>query len=178
MEEVIYGLRYYGGWVDKINGKTYPTNSDFTVITRKEPLGVVGLVAPWNYPLLMGAWKLFPALAAGNTIVFKPSEETPLSILRFCELIKEVGFPAGVWNVIPGYGNVAGEALARHPKVAKISFTGSTLVGRKILEASAQSNLKKVHLELGGKAPALIFDDANIGAIIPQIISAAFGNSG
>lgn len=160
--EVIISLRYFAGWADKTTGKTFPDQDGTVFSTRREPFGVVGLVSPWNFPLLMCEWKFAPALAAGNCVVHKPSEETPLTILKLCELFKEAGFPAGVYNCVPGYGHSAGETLARSRRVSKISFTGSTAVGRKILEASAQTNLKKVTLELGGKSPVIVCPDSDL----------------
>jgi aldehyde dehydrogenase (NAD+) len=128
---------------------------------RKEPIGVVGQIIPWNYPLMMVSWKWGPALAAGCTIVLKPAEQTPLSALYVASLAKEAGFPAGVVNVVNGFGPTAGAAIASHPDIRKVAFTGSTEVGKIIMEAAAKSNLKKVSLELGGKSPLVIFDDAN-----------------
>lgn len=125
-------------------------------------MGVVGQIIPWNFPLLMLSWKIAPALATGNTIVLKPSEFTSLSALYLCKLVNEAGFPPGVLNIVPGYGHTAGQALSEHMGVLKIAFTGSTLVGRKILEAAAKSNLKDVTLELGGKSPNIVFDDADL----------------
>lgn len=148
--EVVNGIRYYGGWSDKITGKTYTATDNITVQARRVPFGVVGLICPWNYPLLMAAWKIMPALAAGNAVVLKPSEVTPLTALRFSEIFNTIGFPKGLLNVVPGYGNVAGRALSQHKDIAKISFTGSTVIGREIMENASKSNLKKVHLELGG----------------------------
>jgi aldehyde dehydrogenase (NAD+) len=130
--------------------------------TRHEPIGVCGQIIPWNYPILMWAWKVAPALAVGCTIVMKPSEWTPLTALKLCELVKEAGFPPGVLNTVPSYGNVGGAALASHPGVDKVAFTGSTVTGRKIMEAAAKSNLKKVSLELGGKSPHIIFESADL----------------
>ena len=130
--------------------------------TRHEPIGVVGQIIPWNFPLLMMAWKIGPALATGNVIILKPSEFTPLSALRMVSLIEEAGFPPGVVNVVNGYGATAGQAIAEHMGIGKVAFTGSTLVGRKIMEAAAKSNLKVVTLELGGKSPNIIFDDADL----------------
>jgi aldehyde dehydrogenase (NAD+) len=130
-------------------------------LTRKEPIGVVGQIIPWNYPLMMLAWKWGPALAAGCTLVLKPAELTPLTALAAAALAREAGFPAGVINVVPGYGPTAGAALALHGDVSKVAFTGSTQVGKKIMEYAAQSNLKKVSLELGGKSPLVVFDDVD-----------------
>ncbi|KAK7040691.1 hypothetical protein VNI00_009597 [Paramarasmius palmivorus] len=154
-------IRYYAGYADKIHAKTIETNETKFAYTRREPYGVVGQITPWNGPLLMACLKISPALAAGNTIVLKPSEITPLTALKLASLIKDV-FPPGVVNIVNGLGATAGQALAYHPHVAKIAFTGSTLTGRKIQEASAKSNLKVVSLELGGKSPNIIFDDADL----------------
>jgi aldehyde dehydrogenase (NAD+) len=177
VKETIRLIRYYGGWTDKILGSTYANSGDVTIHSRKVPYGIVGLISPWNYPLLMAAWKLFPALAAGNSCVLKCSEETPLTILKLCHLIKEVGFPKGVVNVLPGFGHIVGERLCRHEKVHKVSFTGSSIVGGKVVKASGESNLKKVHLELGGKSPIVICEDANIDEAVKWSIDAAFRNS-
>ncbi|KAI7883218.1 aldehyde dehydrogenase [Lichtheimia hyalospora FSU 10163] len=151
-------LRYYAGWCDKIHGKVIETEGKLSY-TRHEPIGVCAGIIPWNFPLAILSAKLAPALATGNTIVIKTSEMTPLSALKVAALVKEAGFPPGVINIITGYGNIAGDALARHPKVGKISFTGSTVVGRHIMKTAAESNLKRVTLELGGKSPNIIFDD-------------------
>lgn len=171
-------MRYFAGWPDKIEGATIPVNiPDRLNYTRVEPVSVCGLITPWNYPLLMAIWKLAPALGAGNTIVLKPSEETPLSALYLADLALEAGLPAGVLNVTPGFGHDAGAALAGHQKVSKIGFTGSTVTGRRIVEASA-GNLKKVSLELGGKAANIIFPDADIDKAIAGAFWANFGNNG
>lgn len=171
-------FRYFAGWTSKIEGATIPVSTPNRVNhTRIEPVGVCGLITPWNYPTLMVAWKLAPALAAGNSVVLKPAELTPLSALYLADLALEVGFPAGVLNVLPGYGAVAGAALAAHPGVDKIGFTGSTETGRRIVAASA-GNLKKISLELGGKAANVIFDDADLDAAIPGAFWALFGNNG
>ncbi|ODQ52036.1 putative aldehyde dehydrogenase-like protein C9E9.09c [Saitoella complicata NRRL Y-17804] len=155
-------IRYYGGWCDKIHGKTMEVENSRFMYTRHEPVGVCGQIIPWNFPLLMWSWKIGPAIACGNVVVLKTAEQTPLSALKACELVKEAGFPAGVINVLSGFGKIAGDALARHDKVDKVAFTGSTVVGRAIMKASAESNLKKVTLELGGKSPNIIFNDADI----------------
>ncbi|MDA9639875.1 aldehyde dehydrogenase family protein [SAR116 cluster bacterium] len=171
-------FRYFAGWPDKIEGATIPVNiPDRLNYTRIEPVGVCGLITPWNYPLLMASWKLAPAIAAGNCIVLKPSEETPLSVLYLADLALEAGFPEGVLNVIPGYGAVAGAHLAEHLDVAKLGFTGSTQTGRKIVSASA-GNLKKLSLELGGKAANIIFEDADLDRAINGAFWACFGNNG
>jgi aldehyde dehydrogenase (NAD+) len=170
--------RYYAGWADKIQGKTIPIQGNYFCYTRREPVGVIGQIIPWNFPLLMQAWKLAPALAAGNTVVLKPAEQTPLTALRVGELILEAGFPRGVVNILPGYGPTAGAALARHRDVDKIAFTGSTEVGHLILEAAARSNLKRVTLELGGKSPNIVFADADLNQAIEGSHMALFFNQG
>ncbi len=154
-------FRYMAGWATKIEGNTIPFSPKYFAYTRREPVGVVGQIIPWNFPLLMAAWKLGPALATGCTVVLKPAEQTPLSALLLAELIAEAGFPDGVVNVVPGYGETAGAALAAHPDVDKIAFTGSTEVGKLIVQAAA-GNLKKVSLELGGKSPNIVFADADM----------------
>lgn len=170
--------RYFAGWADKVQGRTIPIPGDYFCYTRLEPVGVVGQIIPWNFPLLMQSWKLAPALATGNTVVMKPAEQTPLTALRVGELIVEAGFPAGVVNMLPGYGPTAGAAIANHMDVDKVAFTGSTEVGHLILEASAKSNLKRVTLELGGKSPNIVFADANMDAAIEGAHQALFYNQG
>jgi phenylacetaldehyde dehydrogenase len=176
-------FRYMAGWATKIEGNTIPLSVPYTpgvryhAYTLREPVGVVGQIIPWNFPLLMAAWKLGPALASGCTIVLKPAEQTPLSALRLGELICEAGFPDGVVNIVPGYGETAGAALAAHPDVDKVAFTGSTEVGKLILRAAA-GNLKKVSLELGGKSPNIVCCDADVEASIPGVSSAIFFNQG
>ncbi|KAN0019102.1 hypothetical protein ACTFIU_002304 [Dictyostelium citrinum] len=170
-------LRYFGGWADKIQGKTIPISSEFTSITKHEPIGVVALVVAWNFPLLLLSWKLGPALAAGCTVVAKPSEFTPLTALYLCELIKEAGFPPGVINIVNGYGDVVGDALSHHMDIDKISFTGSTRVGRLIMEAAAKSNLKPVTLELGGKSPNIIFGDCDVEYVADAAKNYVFVNN-
>ncbi|MGH9510893.1 MAG: aldehyde dehydrogenase family protein [Terriglobales bacterium] len=173
-------FRYMAGWATKIEGNTIPISSPaskYFAYTLREPVGVVGQIIPWNFPLLMAAWKLAPALAAGCTVVLKPAEQTPLSALRLGELAMEAGFPDGVLNIVPGFGETAGAALAAHPDVDKIAFTGSTEVGKLILQAAA-GNLKKVSLELGGKSPNIIFPDADLKAAIPGSASGIFFNQG
>ncbi|KAF9452466.1 aldehyde dehydrogenase [Macrolepiota fuliginosa MF-IS2] len=156
-------LRYYAGWADKIIGQTLEVdNKAKLAFTRHDPIGVCGQIIPWNYPINMWAWKVAPALAVGCTVVMKPSELTPLTALKLSELVKEAGFPPGVVNTVPSYGPVGGAALAAHLDVDKVAFTGSTVTGRKIMEAAAKSNLKKVSLELGGKSPHLIFESADL----------------
>ncbi len=170
--------RYFAGWADKVQGRTIPIKGDYFCYTRLEPVGVVGQIIPWNFPLIMQAWKLAPALATGNTVVMKPAEQTPLTALRIGELIVEAGFPPGVVNLLPGYGPAAGAAIARHMDVDKIAFTGSTAVGHLIMEAAAQSNLKRVTLELGGKSPNIIFADADFDQAIEGAHMALFYNQG
>jgi phenylacetaldehyde dehydrogenase len=176
-------FRYMAGWATKIEGNTIPLSVPYTpgakylAYTLREPVGVVGQIIPWNFPLLMAAWKLGPALATGCTVVLKPAEQTPLSCLRLGELIQEAGIPDGVVNIVPGYGETAGAALAAHPGVDKIAFTGSTEVGKLILQAAA-GNLKKVSLELGGKSPNVVFEDVDLDAAIPGAASAIFFNHG
>ncbi len=170
-------FRYMAGWATKIEGNTIPFSPKYLAYTRREPVGVVGQIIPWNFPLLMAAWKLGPALATGCTVVLKPAEQTPLSALLLAELVAEAGFPEGVVNVVPGYGETAGAALASHPDVDKVAFTGSTEVGKLILQAAA-GNLKKVSLELGGKSPNLVFADADMKATIPGAAGAIFFNHG
>ncbi|CAE6471136.1 unnamed protein product [Rhizoctonia solani] len=156
-------LRYYAGWADKNHGQTIEVNDDTKMAyTRHEPIGVCGQIIPWNYPIMMWAWKTAPALACGCTIVMKPSELTPLTALKLCELVVEAGFPAGVLNCVPSLGPVGGAALSEHTDVDKIAFTGSTVTGRKIMAAAASSNLKKVTLELGGKSPNIVFPSADL----------------
>ncbi|MDZ8077698.1 MAG: aldehyde dehydrogenase family protein [Nostoc sp. DcaGUA01] len=175
---VIACYRYYAGWADKVQGKTIPINGPYFCYTRHEPVGVVGQIIPWNFPLLMQAWKLAPALATGNTVVMKTAEQTPLSALRVGELIVEAGFPPGVVNILSGYGPTAGAAISRHMDVDKVAFTGSTEVGHLIMEAAAKSNLKRVTLELGGKSPNIVFADADMDAAIALSHEALFFNQG
>ena len=170
--------RYYAGWADKIQGRTIPIDGNFFCTTRHEPLGVVGQIIPWNFPLLMQAWKWGPALAAGCTIVLKPAEQTPLTALRVAALAQEAGFPDGVINVVPGYGPTAGAALSGHMDVDKIAFTGETGTGRIIMEAAAKSNLKRVSLELGGKSPNIVLADADIDAAVEGAYFGLFFNQG
>jgi acyl-CoA reductase-like NAD-dependent aldehyde dehydrogenase len=176
--QAVRHFRYYAGWASKIEGSTIPVSfPNQLVYTMREPMGVVGLIIPWNFPLLMSAWKLAPALACGNTCILKPAEQTPLTALRLGEILMEAGIPAGVVNVLTGYGVPAGAAMAAHPGIDKVAFTGSTEVGRKIMEAGA-SNLKRVSLELGGKSPNVIFADADISKAIKGATWAVFSNSG
>ncbi|KAF4602177.1 aldehyde dehydrogenase (NAD(P)(+)) ald5 [Pleurotus pulmonarius] len=160
--DTIQCLRYYAGWADKIVGQTIEVDNKTKIaFTRHEPIGVCGQIIPWNYPINMWSWKVAPALACGCTIVMKPSEVTPLTALKLCELVKEAGFPPGVINTVPSLGSIGGAALAAHPDVDKVAFTGSTVTGRKIMEA-AKGNIKKVSLELGGKSPHIIFESADL----------------
>ena len=172
-------FRYMAGWATKISGSTlsFSTPGAFHSYTMREPIGVVGQIIPWNFPLLMAAWKLAPALAAGCTVVLKVAEQTPMSGLRLAELFDQAGFPPGVVNILTGYGEGAGAPLAAHPLVDKIAFTGSTEVGKLIVQASA-GNLKKVSLELGGKSPAIVFPDADLDRAIAGTASAIFFNQG
>jgi betaine-aldehyde dehydrogenase len=170
-------FRYFGGMADKVEGSVIPVEPGFLNYLLREPLGVVGQVVPWNFPLMFTSWKLGPALAAGNCVVMKPAEITPLSSLRIAELMAEAGIPDGVVNVVPGLGPVAGQYIAEHPQIAKVSFTGSTQTGRRIVQASA-GNLKKIQLELGGKGANIVFDDANIAAAVNGSAWAIFHNQG
>ncbi len=170
-------FRYFGGMADKFQGETIPVEAGFLNYTLREPVGVVGQVVPWNFPLMFTSWKMAPALAAGNTIVMKPAEITPLSSLKIAELMAEAGMPEGVVNIVPGLGGVAGQYVAEHPGIAKVAFTGSTATGRRIVQASA-GNLKKVQLELGGKGPNIVFDDANLPAAVNGSAWAIFHNQG
>ena len=170
-------FRYFGGMADKLQGSVVPVEPGFLNYVLREPLGVVGQIVPWNFPLMFTSWKMGPALAAGNTVVLKPAEITPLSTLRIAALMAEVGFPPGVVNVVPGYGAVAGQRLAEHPDVDKIAFTGSTATGRRIVQASA-GNLKRVQLELGGKGANIVFDDADLDAAVTGAAFAIFHNQG
>ena len=170
--------RYYAGWADKIHGKTIPVDGSFLTFTRHEPVGVCGQIIPWNFPLVMQALKLAPALCAGNTIVLKPSEQTPLTALYVASLIVEAGFPPGVVNIVPGYGPTAGAAISSHPDVDKVAFTGSSEVGHLIKQAAGASNLKRVTLELGGKSPNIVFADADLDYAIEVSHQALFFNMG
>src|SRR4051812_23711132 len=174
---VIDCLRYYAGWADKIHGQTIPVRGRYFCYSRREPVGVAGQIIPWNFPLLMVAWKWGPALAAGCTIVMKPAEQTPLSCLRLGELALEAGFPAGVINIVPGYGETAGDALVRHPGADKVAFTGSTEVGKLIMRNAAE-NIKRVTLELGGKSPNIVFADADLDAAVEGAILGLYLNQG
>jgi len=170
-------FEYYAGLADKIHGDTIPVNGNFFNYTLREPAGVVGQIIPWNFPLLMAAWKLGPALATGCTVVLKPAEQTPLTALKLGELLIEAGLPAGVVNIVPGFGPTAGAALATHPEVDKVAFTGSTEVGKTVMKL-AGDNLKRVSLELGGKAPNIVFADSDIDAAVNGAMRGIFFNQG
>ncbi|KAF9468329.1 putative 1-pyrroline-5-carboxylate dehydrogenase [Collybia nuda] len=175
---VIKTLRYYAGWADKIQGKTIETNDAKFCYTRREPVGVVGQIVPWNGPLYLTAWKIGPALAAGNCIILKPSEFSPFTALRIAPLLNLAGFPPGVINIVNGIGSQAGQAISEHPNIEMVSFTGSSLTGRKVLEAAARSNLKQVTLELGGKSPTIIYDDADLEQAVKWASFGVFFNMG
>jgi acyl-CoA reductase-like NAD-dependent aldehyde dehydrogenase len=170
-------FRYYGGWADKIHGETIPVEGAHLNFTLREPLGVVGAIVPWNFPLNLATWKVAPALACGNTVVLKPSELTPYTALRLAELAIEAGFPPGVLNCIPGSGSVVGQALAEHAGVDKIAFTGSTAVGQQVMRAAA-ATVKKISLELGGKSPNIVFADADLDAAARGAINGIFYGKG
>jgi aldehyde dehydrogenase (NAD+) len=174
----IDAIRYYAGWVRRIYGETIPVDGPFLNYTLREPVGVVGAIVPWNYPTCIATWKFAPALACGCSVVLKPSELTPLTALKMAELASKAGIPDGVFNVVTGYGPTAGEALARHMDVDKISFTGSIRTARSLLKASAETNLKRLSLELGGKNPNIIFPDADLDAAVPSAFSGIFANKG
>jgi len=178
MYGAMFTLRYYAGWADKIHGQTIPADGNIFVVTRKEPVGVCGQIIPWNFPTLMLAWKWGPALAAGCTIVMKPAEQTPLTALYMAHLTTEAGFPPGVINIVNGFGATAGAALSSHPDINKIAFTGSTGVGKMIMEAAAKSNLKRVSLELGGKSPIVVFPDVDLDKAAATCHAAVFANMG
>ena len=190
-------IRYYAGWADKIEGKVVDTNPDTFNYVKQEPvsvsfcehcgvsveltgwqLGVCGQIIPWNFPLLMWSWKIGPAIACGNVVVLKTAEQTPLSALYAAKLVKEAGFPPGVINILSGLGPIAGAAIAAHMDIDKVAFTGSTVVGRSVLKAAANSNLKKVTLELGGKSPNIVFEDADIENAISWVNFGIFFNHG
>ncbi|MGM9988230.1 MAG: aldehyde dehydrogenase family protein [Bacillaceae bacterium] len=170
-------FRYYAGLVNKPLGQTYTVSDPMQTMVVREPIGVCGQIVPWNYPLLMGAWKLAPCLAAGNTTVFKPAETTPLTAIKLFELIDEVGFPKGVANLVLGAGNTVGQEIAENHQIDKVAFTGGTVTGRKVMRA-ASGNLKNISLELGGKNPHIIFDDANFEAAVENALYGAFANQG
>uniref|UniRef100_A0A674PKC8 Retinaldehyde dehydrogenase 3 n=1 Tax=Takifugu rubripes TaxID=31033 RepID=A0A674PKC8_TAKRU len=171
-------LRYYAGWSDKIHGKSLRVDESFMSITKHEPVGVCGAIIPWNFPLLMFMWKIAPALSCGNTVVVKPAEQTPLTALHMGSLIKEAGFPAGVVNIVPGFGPTAGAAIANHMDIDKVAFTGSTETGQLIQTAAAKSNLKRVTLELGGKNPCIVFADCDLQLAVEDTQTGAFYNQG
>lgn len=175
---IVKCYRYYAGWADKITGETIPVEGNLFCYSRKEPIGVCGCIIPWNFPMLMAAWKLGPALATGCTVVLKTSEKTPLTQLHISKLIKEAGFPPGVVNTLSGFGPTAGQAIARHPDVDKIAFTGSSAVGHKIQQYSAETNMKDVSLELGGKSPLIVFDDADLDTAVNSAHIGLFLNQG
>lgn len=174
---VVENFRYFAGMADKIQGGTIPVGGPFFNYTLREPVGVVGCITPWNFPLSMATWKIAPALACGNTIVLKPAEQTPLTALRLAELAAEVGFPEGVFNVVTGFGETAGSALVRHPDVDAISFTGSTEVGRIVMREAAET-LKKVSLELGGKSPNIVLADADVKSAVRGATTGIFYGKG
>jgi aldehyde dehydrogenase (NAD+) len=178
LKQVVKVYRYYAGWADKVTGKTIPVDSNYFSYTKYEPIGVAAQIIPWNFPLMMQAWKFGPALASGCTVVLKPSKQTPLSALRVGELVLEAGFPPGVVNIIPGDGASIGEYISRHPEVDKVAFTGSTDVGKKILKYSAESNLKRVSLELGGKGPQIVFSDYDLDKAVRIAHHGLFFNMG
>src|SRR6195256_646602 len=174
---VVENFEYFAGWSTKIEGETIPVPGQMFNYTLREPVGVCGQIIPWNFPLLMAAWKLAPALAAGNTVVLKPAEQTPVTAMELGKLILEAGFPEGVVNIVPGYGETAGAALAAHPGIDKVAFTGSTEVG-KLIAKSAAENLTKVSLELGGKAPNIVFADADLEQAVNGAMMGIFFNQG
>jgi aldehyde dehydrogenase (NAD+) len=178
VDPAIDAFRYYAGWVRKIYGETIPVDGPYLNYTLREPVGVVGAIVPWNYPLQLAVWKVAPALACGCSVVLKPSEMTPLTALKLAEYCMEAGIPEGVVNVVTGYGGTAGDALARHMDVDKISFTGSTRTGRALLKASAESNLKRISLELGGKSPNIIFPDCDMESALKSAFWGIFANKG
>src|SRR4051794_17396933 len=174
---VIDCFRYYAGWADKIHGQTIPIRGNYFCYTRREPVGVAGQIIPWNFPMLMVAWKWGPALAAGCTVVLKPAEQTPLTALRLGELALEAGFPEGVINIVPGFGETAGAALVKHPGVDKIAFTGESTTGQLIMRNAADT-LKRVTLELGGKSPNIVFADADLDAAVDGALLGMYLNQG
>ncbi|MBM7586072.1 acyl-CoA reductase-like NAD-dependent aldehyde dehydrogenase [Bacillus pakistanensis] len=177
LPNAIENLRYFAGWTNKHYGETIPISETYFNYTRHEPVGVVGQIIPWNFPIMMAIWKIAPALATGCTIVLKPAEQTPLSAIYLGKLVEEAGFPKGVINIINGFGKTAGEALVKHPKVNKIAFTGSTPVGQRIMKEAANT-LKRVTLELGGKSPNIILPDADLDKAIPGVFSGIMVNQG
>ncbi|HEY8228593.1 MAG TPA: betaine-aldehyde dehydrogenase [Pyrinomonadaceae bacterium] len=177
LPQVVENFEYFAGWATKIEGETIPVPGRMFNYTLREPVGVCGQIIPWNFPLLMAAWKLAPALAAGNTVVLKPAEQTPVGAMELAQLIQEAGFPEGVVNIVPGYGETAGAALAAHPGIDKVAFTGSTEVGKLIAKAAAD-NLTKVSLELGGKAPNIVFADSDLEQAVAGAMMGIFYNQG
>ncbi|NBW99368.1 aldehyde dehydrogenase family protein, partial [bacterium] len=171
-------FEYYAGLADKIHGETIPVNGPFLNYTLREPAGVVAQIIPWNFPLLMAAWKLGPALATGCTVVLKPAEQTPLTALRLGELLIEAGLPPGVLNIVTGFGPTAGAALAQHMDVDKVAFTGSTQIGKLVMKMASETNLKRVSLELGGKAPNIVFADSDLDAAVNGAMRGIFFNQG
>ena len=180
LPDVVTNIRWYAEAIDKVFGKISPTGPDALGLINREPVGVVGAVLPWNFPASMVGWKLAPSLAAGNSVIIKPPELAPLSTLRMAELASEAGIPDGVFNVVPGLGEVAGKALGLHPDVDVVTFTGSVAVGREFLRYSADSNLKRIVLELGGKSPQLVLGDAarSLDKVVEELAGAAFWNAG
>jgi aldehyde dehydrogenase (NAD+) len=174
---VVANFRYFAGWADKLSGDVIPVSGPFLNYTLREPLGVIGAIVPWNFPLNIASWKLAPALACGNAVLLKPAEETPLTALLLGELALEAGFPPGIVNVIPGRGPVTGQAMVEHPGIDKIAFTGSTETGRIVMRTAAES-LKKVSLELGGKSPNVVFADADMAAAVRGVITGIFYGKG
>jgi betaine-aldehyde dehydrogenase len=177
LPQVAENFEYFAGWATKIEGETIPVPGKMFNYTLREPVGVCGQIIPWNFPLLMAAWKLAPALAAGNTVVLKPAEQTPVTAMELAKLIQEAGFPEGVVNIVPGFGETAGAALAAHAGIDKVAFTGSTEVGKLIAKAAAE-NLTKVSLELGGKAPNVVFADADLEQAVNGAMMSIFFNQG
>lgn len=177
MKSIVDTFRYYGGMSNKISGETLPLDNKKFIYTQRKPLGVIAMITPWNSPLLMMAWKIAPALAAGNTVVLKPSEYTPLSSIKLQQLCLESGLPNGVLNIVTGQGNTVGNYLVSSDKIAKVSFTGSIIVGKKIASICG-NNLKPISMELGGKAPNIIFEDCNLDNAVRAAVKAAFGGQG
>jgi aldehyde dehydrogenase (NAD+) len=170
-------LEYYAGWADKIHGETLPVRGPFLNYTLREPVGVVGMIVPWNFPLLLASWKIGPALAAGNTLILKPASNTPLTALKLAQLVLEAGFPPGVFNVVTGSGARVGAAMVEHPGIDKIAFTGDTSTGKDIMRGAA-GTLKRLSLELGGKSPNIVFADANLDNAVRGATSGIFYNKG
>ncbi|CAI9731050.1 Full=Omega-crystallin [Octopus vulgaris] len=171
-------LRYFAGWADKNMGQNIPVDGDFFSVTKHEPVGICGLIIPWNYPMVMMTCKMAPALSCGNCVVIKPAEQTPLTALHCASLVKEAGFPPGVVNVVPGYGTTCGQSISSHQDINKVSFTGSTEVGKLVMQAAGSSNLKRCSLELSGKCPLVVFPDTDLDFAVQQAHEAAFENMG